>query len=110
MAATSEVVGQTLSVTGRLDLRASGEVRLRAAAAIASAAGNLVLDLSEVEFIDSSGLGVLAGLHREASRLGGRLVIVAPSGSARQIFALTRTERFFTLVGTREDARAALAA
>jgi len=104
-----EVDAGLVIVDGRLDLRASAEVRLQGAAAIAAAGGSLVLDLSTVEFIDSSGLGVLAGLHREATRLGGRLAIVVPQGSARQIFTLTRTEDFFTLVPTREAARAALA-
>jgi anti-sigma B factor antagonist len=98
-----------LVVEGRLDLRSAGEVRLQAAAAIAAANGSLVLDLSAVEFIDSSGLGVLAGLQREAARLGGRLAIVVPAGSARQIFALTRTEAFFTLVESPEAAHVALA-
>lgn len=98
-----------IAIDGRLDLRAAPEVRMRAAAAIAAAGGTLVLDLRDVEFIDSSGLGVLAGLHREAARLGGRLVIVSPEGSARQIFALTRTESFFHLVTTPEAARAAFA-
>ena len=99
----------TLAVDGRLDLRAAAEVRLKAAAAIAASSGSLVLDLSAVEFIDSSGLGVLAGLQREAARLGGRLAIVVPRGSARQIFALTRTEGFFTLVESPEAARVAIA-
>lgn len=99
-----------LAVDGRLDLRAAGEVRLQASAAMAAGGGSLVLDLTHVEFIDSSGLGILAGLHRESLRLGGRLVIVAPAGSARQIFALTRTEAFFTLTDSPEAARAALAA
>ena len=99
----------TLVVDGRLDLRAAAEVRLQAAAAIAAASGSLVLDLSAVEFIDSSGLGVLAGLQREAARLGGRLAIVLPRGSARQIFALTRTEAFFTLAESPEAAHVAIA-
>lgn len=101
---------RAVSVTGRLDLRSAPELRLQAAAALAAAGGSLVLDLGEVEFIDSSGLGVLAGLHREAERLGGRLVIVTPAGSAAQIFTLTRTDGFFRLVPDREAADAALAA
>jgi anti-sigma B factor antagonist len=101
---------RAMAVTGSLDLRAAGEIRLQAATAIAAGGGSLALDLSRVGFIDSSGLGVLTGLHGEADRLGGRLVIVMPSGSARQIFPLTRTETLFTLVETLDDARAALTA
>ena len=95
------------ALVGRLDLRGASEFRLQVAAAIAAAADRLVLDLSDVEFIDSSGLGVLAGLHREAERHGTRMAIVVPRGSAGQIFALTRTEGFFHLVPTLEDSHAA---
>jgi anti-sigma B factor antagonist len=95
------------TLDGRLDLRSAPGLRLQGAAALASARGRLVLDLGAVTFIDSSGLGVLVGLHREAARLGGSLTIVPPSGSARQIFALTRTESFFHLVESLEAARVA---
>lgn len=96
------------SATGRLDLRSAPDLRARASAALAAGGGVLILDLGAVEFIDSSGLGVLVGLHKEAQRVGGRLVIVPPAGSARQIFTLTRTESFFTLAPTLEAAHAAL--
>lgn len=94
---------------GRLDLRASTTVHCRVSGALAAAGGSLVLDLGAVEFIDSSGLAVLADLHRQAGRLGGRLVIVAPEGPARRIFALTRTDGYFTLVATHGEALTAIA-
>jgi anti-sigma B factor antagonist len=98
-----------VALEGRLDLRESTIVHRRVSAALAASGGSLVLDLGAVEFIDSSGLAVLADLHREAGRLGGRLAIVAPEGPARRIFALTRTDGFFTLAATREEALAAIA-
>ena len=98
------------AVSGRIDLRSAPELRDEAMAALAAVDGALVLDLSAVEFIDSSGLGVLIGLERESQRLQGRLVLVQPTGSAAQIFALTRTESFFTIAANEEDGRAAIAA
>jgi len=97
-------------VRGRLDLRSAPDLRDQGIAALAASSGTLVLDLGDVEFIDSSGLGVLIGLQRESQRMGGRLAIVPPSGSAQQIFALTRTESFFTLVSDQENGLASLAA
>jgi anti-sigma B factor antagonist len=79
-------------------------------AALASGGGSLTLDLSDVEFIDSSGLGVLIGLQREAHRLHGQLALVAPRGSAGQIFALTRTDSFFTFVDGKVDGHGSIAA
>ncbi len=97
-------------ISGRIDLRSAPDLKDQGAAALAASGGTLVLDMSDVEFIDSSGLGVLIGLQRESDRMSGRLAIVSPRGSAQQIFALTRTESFFTLVADREDGLAALAA
>lgn len=97
-----------VQIEGRLDMKASPSVRGRVWAAISAAGGRLALDLSAVEFIDSSGLAVLADLHREADRLGGRLVIAAPHGPARRIFSLTRTENFFNLADSLEEAEAEL--
>jgi anti-sigma B factor antagonist len=96
------------SVTGRLDLRSAPELRAQVMAALVAGSGSMVIDLEDVEFIDSSGLGVLIGLHKQAEAKGGRLAIVPPTGSARQIFALTRTESFFTLVPNQEAARVPL--
>jgi anti-sigma B factor antagonist len=86
------------AVVGRLDLRTAPELRAQVSAALVAGPGSMIIDLSDVEFIDSSGLGVLIGLHKQAATQGGRLTLVPPSGSARQIFALTRTESFFNLV------------
>jgi anti-sigma B factor antagonist len=101
---------QVAVVNGRIDLGSAPELRDQGTSALAAGGGSLVLDLADVEFIDSSGLGVLIGLQREAQRLSGRIAIVPPRGSAQQIFALTRTESFFTLVTDQETGRAALAA
>jgi len=86
------------AVVGRLDLRTAPELRTQVAAALIAGPGSMIIDLTDVEFIDSSGLGVLIGLHKQAAAQGGRLTIVPPTGSARQIFALTRTESFFNIV------------
>ena len=56
----------------------------------------LVLDLEEVEFIDSSGLGVVVSVLK---RLGpsGNLAIANANSSVRRLFSLTRMDRVFTL-------------
>ena len=94
--------GAAAIVTGRLDVRSATDLRLKSSEALVECGGVLTLNLSAVEFIDSSGLGALISLHREAEREGRQLQIVPPAGSAREIFALTRTERYFTLVETSE--------
>ncbi len=56
----------------------------------------LVLDMSEVEFVDSSGLGAIVACLK---RLGpkGSLAIAGASGAVRRLFSLTRMDRVFVL-------------
>lgn len=51
-------------------------------------AGNLILDLTEVGFMDSSGVGVILGVHKTVTDLGGRLMVV-PGVGARKLLELS---------------------
>jgi anti-anti-sigma factor len=49
----------------------------------------IVLDLSGLGFIDSSGLRVIIGAHKSATTDGGRLVLRSPSPMARRLLDIT---------------------
>ena len=69
--------------------------------------GPVVVDLSDITFIDSAGLGVLVGAHRRMLEAGGRLRIVRPPTLVGRAFALTGLDEVFDLY---DDRGAALAA
>lgn len=96
---TSAIRGTIAVAVGRLDLKSANDLRIQGSEALTAAADTLVLDLTQIDFIDSSGLGALIGLHRHAAEQGKRLEIVPPVSVAREIFALTRTEKYFNLIG-----------
>jgi anti-sigma B factor antagonist len=52
----------------------------------------LVVDLTQLDFIDSTGLSVLLNLHRRLVRRGGRLSVACPPGPVRRVFEVTRLE------------------
>lgn len=56
-----------------------------------------VIDLSCVEFIDSSGLVALASGIKSASQAGARLILCGLRPSARLIFEITQLDRAFTI-------------
>jgi anti-sigma B factor antagonist len=91
--------GTMAVAVGRLDLKSANDLRIQGSDALDAADDTLVLDLTEIDFIDSSGLGALIGLHRRALEQKKRLEIVPPMSAAREIFALTRTESYFNLIG-----------
>lgn len=68
-----------LCIRGELDLVSSPRVRQQVHEAVAAGRRNVVLDLSEVVFCDSSGVGVLIAARRLLHSCGGRLRLVLPA-------------------------------
>jgi anti-sigma B factor antagonist len=102
----AEQAGDTtiVAVTGEVDIATAPS--LRAALAGVPADAPLVIDLSAVTFMDSTGLAILL----EAVRARGeRVAIVCPEGPARLLFAVSGTEDELPLHGTRADAVRAVA-
>jgi anti-sigma B factor antagonist len=71
-----------LQVSGELDLVTSPVLRQRVHDEVAEGRHSLVLDLSEVFFCDSSGVGVLIASRRLMSSCQGRLRLILPARGA----------------------------
>jgi anti-sigma B factor antagonist len=99
-----------LVVYGDADLHTAPELRERIRMAIDGGATNVVLDFSEVAFIDSTSLGVLLGCVRRLRELDGQMRLVVPRPDVRRTFELTLLDRVFPLDDSRADALDALSA
>ena len=66
---------------------------------------NVVLDLSGIEFMDSSALAALVKTLKRAMEHGGDVILVAVADAARIILELTRLDRVFTRAESTEAAR-----
>ncbi len=55
----------------------------------------LILDFSEVPYVDSAGLGCVLGAYISRQKDGRRLALVGVSDRVRNVFQLTRVEQFF---------------
>ncbi len=96
MVVTAEV--DALRLAGRLDARFVREVRAALNDRMDShAVGDIVVDLSAVEMVDATGLGVLTAAHRRLEREGRQLVLRGCSGQVRRVLALTRLQRVLHL-------------
>lgn len=73
-----------LRVSGEMDLVTSPMLRQRVHDAVADGRHSLVLDLSEVLFCDSSGVGVLIATRRLMRSCRGRLRVVLPAHGAEE--------------------------
>ena len=93
-----------VAVAGELDLCSSQTLREHLTAAVDSGASSIVVDLGELSFIDSTGLGVLALLARRLTLEATELMIVSPEGRARGLLAMTGLDRFIPVYPTRGEA------
>lgn len=66
----------------------------------------VIVDLQNVPFVDSAGLGALIGSLKAARKRGRRLGLAAPAEDVRQILDVTNLRRVFEVHGTLEEALA----
>ena len=89
--------GHEIALSGPLDVRACSDVRAALHEAIDAGRGDLVVDLSRVEVLDATGLGVLLGADRRARQVGRRVVLRDAGPRVRAILRVTRLHRVLTL-------------
>ena len=90
---------------GELDLYNAAQVRAGLAEACAETPERVVVDLSEVEFIDSTALGVLIETRTKLDR--GGLLLAAPGLETRRALQISGLDKLFTVHDTVEDALSA---
>lgn len=93
----TDVPGRELVLSGRLDVHAAADARLELADAVDAGEGDLVLDLTALEGVDPTGLGVLVGAHRRAGRAGRTLVLRDTPPSVGRLLRRTRLDRVLRL-------------
>lgn len=87
------------------ELDASNSVEFkRDIAPVLQSQHRVVLDLSQLRFVDSSGLGAMLSCLRQLSGKGGDLKLCAMSRQVRALFELVRMHRIFDIYGTKEEA------
>ncbi len=88
----------------RLDAHNSDLLKSELNSLFESGAKNIVIDLKEVRFIDSSGLGVLVSGFKNASARQGSLTLCSLQNQVRSMFELTRLHRVFDIYTTIDEA------
>jgi anti-sigma B factor antagonist len=89
-----------LTVHGELDLMTAPELRARLKDAINDGSRRILLDLSDVSFLDSTTLGVLMSTLKELEQTGGALVIVCDTPGLLMIFKIAQLLDVLEIVPT----------
>jgi len=99
MALSPETTGDATIVraTGELDVSTVPDLRRCLYDVVAEGARHIVLDLSEVTFIDSTTLGVLVSVRNRLQPARGRLDLVAQHPAVLTVLRMTALDRVFTV-------------
>lgn len=103
---TSETRGPDLLLTveeSRIDAASAVQFKDEMRSLTSDGPPRVVLDLTRVDFLDSSGLGAIVGVMKllGADR---RLELVGPTPNVAKVFRLTRMDTIFSIHTTRADA------
>jgi anti-sigma B factor antagonist len=95
---TRTVAGhRVLEVAGEIDVYTAPQLRERLISLVEDGARQVVVDLGRVEFLDSTGLGVLVGALKRLRGVNGDLALVCSQERLLKIFRITGLDRVFTI-------------
>jgi anti-sigma B factor antagonist len=95
-----------LPLKGEIDLHVSPRIARSLAGVAAKRPAHIVIDLTEVTFVDSSGLAVLIHGMQDVQEYGGKFAIVGLQENIRPIFEIACLDQVFQIFPTIDDALA----
>ena len=95
---------QLFALGGSLDIATSPSLRAALLEAAEHGKHDIVVDLSKLEFVDSTGLGALIGAHKRATEKDGSVRLVAQEGQILRLLRITGLLGVFAVYPTLEDA------
>ena len=103
--ATSEVDGATIiAVGGEIDVYTAPKLRDKITELVADGVYDLIVDMEAVEFLDSTGLGVLVGGLKKVRAHDGSLQLICTQDRLLKIFRITGLAKVFVIHDSAEQA------
>ena len=89
--------GAQVRLAGSMYVEDSASVREQLIGLLEEGLVYLTVDLSDLDYVDSSGLGVLISIHKRCLQKGGKMVITGLRGMVEELFKLTRLDLVFNV-------------
>lgn len=96
---------RTVLIEGELDIYSAPQLKLHLSSLIIEGESNILLDLTRVTFLDSTGLGVIVGTYKRLHSVGGQLRIICTLEPILEIFEITGLGRIIPIFPTLEAAK-----
>ena len=105
--ATRDVDGKTIvAVGGEIDVYTAPKLRDKITELVAAGVYDIVIDMEAVEFLDSTGLGVLVGGLKKVRAHDGSMRLICNQERLLKIFRITGLAKVFAIHGSQADALA----
>ena len=93
-----------VALEGDLDFHSSPDVRRELAGVVEKQPRKILVNLSKVSYIDSSGLATFVELFQKIKRYGGKLVLFNLGAGVRSVFEIAKLDTLFVLAGNEQEA------
>jgi anti-sigma B factor antagonist len=100
---------EVLELSGEIDLNEKPRVVAQLEPLIEKKSQVIVIDLSQVTYVDSSGLAIFIDALQRVQQYGGRFALVGLRENVRLVFGIAKLDKVFQIFDRREAAVAALA-
>ncbi len=97
--------GIIVHLAGEIDLHQIPDFHAALIDLCAEGTTRIILDLSKVEYMDSSGIGTLVEIFRRLKKENRKLILVSPAERVRSLLEITRLDQYFTVAKSSEEAK-----
>lgn len=93
-------------VDGEININSSPEIKKAFDKLISKKTPKIVINLSKVTYVDSSGLATLVEILKNMRSYGGRMRLTNLSSKIKSLFEITKLEKLFEIMADETDATA----
>ncbi|MBD2566503.1 STAS domain-containing protein [Anabaena lutea] len=94
---------QILEPSGTINAPKGNEIRRQINDLVSAGAEIILIDMKDVNFIDSSGLGALVSAMQSLRKTNGKLFVCSINAQVKMIFELTKVDRILQILEDREE-------
>jgi anti-sigma B factor antagonist len=103
------MVVELLELRGEIDLNEKPNITARLDPLIEKQSPAIVVDLSQVTYVDSSGIAIFIDALQRIQNYGGKLALVGLQSNVAMVFQIARLDKVFLIFADRESAVSAVA-
>ena len=92
-----------VELSGEIDVSCAPQLKDLLLGLLDEGKNQLLVDLGNVSFMDSTALGIFANAFKRAQRAGGDIKFANPREELRRVFSITQTDKIFSIFGSLDE-------